>query len=183
MQLRLKYFQKTRQRLSTIDSSYSSRITFVSKKCHAYESNRENLISQRWEKVEVERIRISRAIHIYFSYDHLKQMSSSFFFSSNDSLATLCCFHLHLNLLELYVSFVRFLSAHVVQSDSVDRIYHEFRKLHVSFVRFLSVDNVQNDFVDKILIMNFESCTNHSYLTVIVFIEDINIIIVRAERS
>ena len=183
MQLRLKYLQKTRQRLSTIDFLYSFRITFVSKRCHAYESNRENLISQRWEKVEVERIKISRAIHIYSSYDHLKQMSSSFFFSSSDSFATFCHFHLHLDLLELYVSFVRFLSAHVVQSDFVDRIYHEFRELHVSFVRFLSVDDVQNDFVDRILIMSFENCTNHSYLTIIVFIEDINIIIVRAKRS
>ena len=106
-----------------------------------------------------------------------------FFFSSNDSLATFCRFHLHLDLLELYVSFVRSLSAHVVQSDFVDRIYHEFRELHVSFVRFLSADDVQNDFVDRILIMNFESCTNHSYLTIIVFIENINIIIVRAKRS
>ena len=78
----------------------------ISKKCYAYENIRENLDIKSWKECW-RRARMNFASEINSSYDYIKQMSFAFF-SSSDFFAALCRFHLHLNLLELYVSFVRF---------------------------------------------------------------------------
>ena len=95
----------------------------ISKKCYAYESIRENLDIKSWEECW-RRARMNFASEINSSYDYIKQMSFAFF-SSSDFLAILCRFHLHLDLLELYISFVRFF----IFVIRVERIFIESNRI------------------------------------------------------